>query len=393
MCRPYMSLSQNNTEGGASSHHSNAGGGASSRHDNAAGDEASSSRHMSNTESGALSSPHHYVNVEGGAASSHHDHVSAEGGASSHRHDHSNAEGGASSSSPTHKNQRLRVIRHSYEEVDIDLPDPTAAAATREGAASGHSYEEVDFNYENGVGLGGVASASSSEVRVQHQQGPARINSLSHTIRRLRMCGWYWGDISSEQAREVLRRAQNGSFILRDSSDACHLFTLSLKASNIIVSVRVAFSRGLFKLDSWNQEDSPSFSSVVDMIEYYLEDESHEFYVELPNMGEFPVCLKHPIWKEVPELQHLCRTTVVKYCRTSDKLRLLPLPPHLIRYVLEFSPEDSTGDGDSGRGRGGGVADGEWEEETEEDEEEGSRGNEDSSPTVVMERYPVETTA
>ena len=176
---------------------------------------------------------------------------------------------------------------------------------------------------------------------------PSRIN-LSHTIRRLRMCGWYWGDITSNQAKAVLRNAQNGSFILRDSTDACHLFTLSLKANNIVVSVRVAFSRGMFKLDSWNQKDGPSFNSVVDMIEYYSEDgKQHEFYVELPKVGEFSVCLKHPIWKSVPSLQHQCRYDIVKCCRTSHKLRLLPLPPHLVRYLLDFSPEDPCENRDS----------------------------------------------
>ena len=256
-------------------------------------------------------------------------------------------------------NERHRK-RHSYEEVDVDWPAALLVATTEDnklasdddkiadnGTEDGntqqqrHSYEDVDFNHSEANEPGADAGHLHITARAQ---APVRIN-LSHTIRRLRMCGWYWGDISSEQAKEILKRTQNGSFILRDSSDACHLFTLSLKANNIIVSVRVAFSRGMFKLDSWNQEDSPSFSSVVDMIEYYLEDETHQFYVELPNYGEFAVCLKHPIWKEVPDLQHLCRTTVVKYCRTSDKLRLLPLPPHLIRYVLEFSPEDENGNG------------------------------------------------
>ena len=236
------------------------------------------------------------------------------------------------------RNDRTRHVRHSYEEVD--LPDQDGETLGGK-LPNSHSYEDVEF-IENGPD--GSLDTAKGDAK---GHGPVRIN-LSHTIRRLRMCGWYWGDISSEQAKEILKRSQNGSFILRDSSDACHLFTLSLKANNIIVSVRVAFSRGLFKLDSWNQEDSPSFNSVVDMIEYYLEDESHEFYVELPNIGEFPVCLKYPIWKEVPELQHMCRTTVVKYCRTSEKLSLLPLPPHLIRYVLEFSPEDSiNGDANS----------------------------------------------
>lgn len=239
----------------------------------------------------------------------------------------------------SHTHERSRYVRHSYEEVDLPSKDGDSVAEDDRKLPNSHSYEDVEF-IENGAVEASSAASLDSVKGDAKGQSPVRIN-LSHTIRRLRMCGWYWGDISSEQAKEILKRTQNGSFILRDSSDACHLFTLSLKANNIIVSVRVAFSRGLFKLDSWKQEDSPAFNSVVDMIEYYLEDESHEFYVELPNIGEFPVCLKHPIWKEVPELQHMCRTTVVKYCRTSEKLSLLPLPPHLIRYVLEFSPEDS----------------------------------------------------
>ena len=301
-----------------------------------------------------------------------------------------------------------RLIRHTYEEVDIDWPLggadlalPThvggAEEAGREPVADGddddsedtvsrHSYERVDFEHGISALRGGDGHHGNADLAVSERmdiaansgprggQAPARIN-LSHTIRRLRMCGWYWGDITSEQAKEVLRRAQNGSFILRDSSDACHLFTLSLKANNLIVSVRVAFSRGLFKLDSWNQEDSPSFQSVVDMIEYYLEDESHEFYVELPHIGEFPVCLKHPIWKKVPGLQHLCRTTVVKYCRTSDKLRSLPLPPHLIRYVLEFSPEDN-------------VSNNSESNSVNSDDVESN-----SPPTMCKNVYPIEPTA
>lgn len=259
---------------------------------------------------------------------------------------------------PPNLNERIRCVRrHSYEEVDLEPEVRKDDAFIDDNLSGGHSYERVDFDPNDSDTGEAVSSADHHRGDGGRGQGPMIRINLSHTIRRLRMCGWYWGDISSDQAKEILKRTQNGSFILRDSSDACHLFTLSLKANDIIVSVRVAFSRGLFKLDSWNQEDSPSFNSVVDMIEYYLEDESHEFYVELPSMGEFPVCLKHPVWKEVPGLQHLCRTTVVKYCRTSEKLGLLPLPPHLIRYVLEFSPEDNTStssDASNSNGEGNG---------------------------------------
>ena len=164
--------------------------------------------------------------------------------------------------------------------------------------------------------------------------------SLSHILKQLKMCGWYWGDFSSCEAKEVLKNAKDGSFILRDSSDACHLFTLSLKARELVVSVRVAFSRGQFKLDSYRQEDTPSFESVVDLVEYYLADRKRQFYVAVPNVGEIQVSLLHPVWKEIPSLQHLCRRGIVQACRAAIQLDHLPLPPHLIRYVKEFAPEE-----------------------------------------------------
>ena len=162
--------------------------------------------------------------------------------------------------------------------------------------------------------------------------------SLSHILRQLKMCGWYWGDLSSEEAEDILKNTQEGSFILRDSADACHLFTLSLKANNLVVSVRVAFSRGQFKLDSLRQEDSPGFENMVDLVDYYLADKKRRFYVSVPDMDEFAVSLLHPVWKEVPTLQHLCRRCVVRRCRTAEELDSLPLPPHLIRFLKEYAP-------------------------------------------------------
>lgn len=164
--------------------------------------------------------------------------------------------------------------------------------------------------------------------------------SLSHILSQLKMCGWYWGDLSSEEAEDILKNTQDGSFILRDSSDACHLFTLSLKAKNLVVSVRVAFSRGQFKLDSLRQEDSPGFENMVDLVDYYLADKSREFYVAVPDMEEFAVSLQYPVWKEVPTLQHLCRRRIVQRCRTAEQLDSLPLPLHLIRFLKEYAPVD-----------------------------------------------------
>jgi hypothetical protein len=163
--------------------------------------------------------------------------------------------------------------------------------------------------------------------------------SLQHVLRQLKLCGWYWGEMTSEEADGVLQETDNGSFILRDSNDVCHLFSLSLKAHNRVISVRVQFSRGRFKLDSSTQ-DCPSFNSVVDLVNYYLQDYCHRsFYVEVPGLGELLVTLRYPILKEALSLQELCRIVIVRQLKTPDNIDTLPLPPHVKRYLLEFFPE------------------------------------------------------
>ena len=136
-------------------------------------------------------------------------------------------------------------------------------------------------------------------------------------------------------AENILNVAQDGSFFLRDSNDACHLFTISLKAQGIIISVRIAFSKGLFKLDSITP-GLPSFFSVVDLVEYYISDPSRDFYVQVSGR-EVKVQLRHPMLKEVLSLQLMCRAQIVRYWRTPDELESLPLPAHIKRFLLDFS--------------------------------------------------------
>ena len=66
---------------------------------------------------------------------------------------------------------------------------------------------------------------------------PAPRVSLSAVLRRLKLCGWYWGELSSQEAEEILLPAGNGAFLVRDSNDACHLFTLSLKVNEKPVAI------------------------------------------------------------------------------------------------------------------------------------------------------------
>ena len=106
----------------------------------------------------------------------------------------------------------------------------------------------------------------------------------------------------------------------------------------MVISVRVAFSRGLFRLDSSNLSMCPYFTSVVDLVEYYLADENRYFYVDVPEIGELLVRLCHPVLKEVASLQHLCRMELARQWRSKEEITALPLPPHLKHYLLEFCP-------------------------------------------------------
>ena len=159
---------------------------------------------------------------------------------------------------------------------------------------------------------------------------------MSDILNKLKYCCWYWGEISQAEAESLLQSSRDGSFILRDSNDACHLFTISLKAGDMVISVRVTLSKGLFKLDASTQ-DLPSFFSVVDLVEYYISDTSKYFYVQVNGYGEVRVHLRHPIIKEVSSLQHICRVEIVRNWKSPDELESLPLPPHLKRYLSEFS--------------------------------------------------------
>lgn len=171
-----------------------------------------------------------------------------------------------------------------------------------------------------------------------HSYPPAKRVSLADVLRTMKLSGWYWEELPGENAIELLKDKSNGTFLLRDSYDDCHLFTLSVKSVEAVkcveavVNVRVIFCRGYFKLDSAFQ-DTPLFPSVVDLVDHYLADEQRTFEVAVPNMGNFAVALRRPLYKNVLSLQHICRRTIVQ---TADNIEALPLPPHLIDYLLDY---------------------------------------------------------
>ena len=126
--------------------------------------------------------------------------------------------------------------------------------------------------------------------------------------------------------------------MLRDSTDACHLFTLCVKTSNGVQNIRVSFSRGNFKLDSIFP-DLPGFHTVVELIEYYRNGKNKDFVITTDDNEEETVTLRNPLWHVVPSLQHLSRLAVLRRIHYKPyQCPDLPLPQNLKDYLTDYWP-------------------------------------------------------
>lgn len=168
-------------------------------------------------------------------------------------------------------------------------------------------------------------------------------NGLSEVLARLRVCGWYWGPISNLEATRKLKSTPCGTFLLRDSSDSRHLFTLSVRTANGMTSVRLLFKRGRFALDSVeaNCEMTPNFDCVLKLIYYYVRvsnnGDGRSVFAKLDNdeADDTPLVLRKPLFAEVPTLKHLCRR-VINTSQAPEEVIHMNLPLALENYLLKY---------------------------------------------------------
>ena len=198
-----------------------------------------------------------------------------------------------------------------------------------------HSYVEIDM--ENPGVVAPVTHRQPSTGKTRSQNSRLRM-SIADVLRNLKDSGWYWGEVSKEEAHVMLENTALGTFLLRDSTDACHLFTLCVRTMTGVQNIRVIFSRGNFKLDSVFP-DLSAFHSVVGLVEYYLDGSNKEFCITTDDNEEETVVLRCPLWHEVPSLQHLCRQSLLRRVHYDPGMAAsLPLPEVLKGYLLDYCP-------------------------------------------------------
>ena len=133
---------------------------------------------------------------------------------------------------------------------------------------------------------------------------------LNSVLRALQQSGFYWGAITAVQANFLLRDQAVGKFLIRDSWDPKHLFTITLVTDNGIANVRINFSESLFSLGSLTPR-TPRFDCVVKMIVYYMlsTELAQRANGQSRTMGQ-KFFLLSPFYKGISSLQHLCRKTL-----------------------------------------------------------------------------------
>ncbi|XP_078698321.1 suppressor of cytokine signaling 2-like [Branchiostoma floridae x Branchiostoma belcheri] len=185
-----------------------------------------------------------------------------------------------------------------------------------------------------------AGSASKGVVVAKPRSSYFDLRRLANTIATLEDCGWYWGALTAGQSKAVLRTKEDGTFLVRDSENSAHLFSLSVKTPRGPTSVRIQYTEdGKFRLDSDKKSDTPEFDCVVTLVDYYVkqsaEENAQHFWLEPNGRREVPVKLSRPLRGKVSPLQHLCRTVIHK--QTSEgELNKLPLPKPLKSFLTEY---------------------------------------------------------
>ncbi|XP_078683289.1 suppressor of cytokine signaling 3-like [Branchiostoma floridae x Branchiostoma belcheri] len=182
-----------------------------------------------------------------------------------------------------------------------------------------------------------MAEGGTGELRTRNSD----IDILTGTLSALEVSGWYWASVGRQEAAALLDGTEEGTFLVRDSADPGHLFSVSLKTARRVASARIVYSEdGTFGLDSVeNPRDSPRFDCVVKLLDFYMResssrDSAKHCWVE-PCGTRFPIKLSRPLECKVCDLKHLCRRAIHALAR-EGRLGDLPLPEDLKAYLMAY---------------------------------------------------------
>ncbi len=175
-------------------------------------------------------------------------------------------------------------------------------------------------------------------------------------LRKLQESGFYWGAVGGREASSMLRSEPPGTFLIRDSSDHHHFFTLSVQTVRGTKNLRIHSEGGGFFLqpDPQSTQEPPQFDCVLKLIAHYMgkgpdagrsrdgasggnsgqaEMKARSIYLIQTSGERIPLELRRPLLTSLSSLQHMCRRTLNnRGLGGSERVEQLP---HTLRDFLE----------------------------------------------------------
>ena len=138
--------------------------------------------------------------------------------------------------------------------------------------------------------------------------------------------GYYWGKMDRYEAEKLLENKPEGTFLLRDSAQDDHLFSVSFRRFDRSLHARIEQWNDRFSFDS-HDPGVYSCTTVSGLIEHY-KDPAHCMF--------FEPMLTIPLHRNFPfSLQHLARATLCPLL-TYDSINQLNLPKRIRSFLKEY---------------------------------------------------------
>ncbi|KAA0705182.1 Suppressor of cytokine signaling 3 [Triplophysa tibetana] len=196
----------------------------------------------------------------------------------------------------------------------------------------------------DGAMSSGLFDSSLQPHRFKTFSSNLQFHMIQHAVVKLQESGFYWGSISGKEANHMLSAETSGTFLLRDSSDNRHFFTLSVKTDSGTKNLRVQCDNKSFHLqtDSKSSQSAPRFDCVLKLVHHYMPSSrsalaigNHRGVYYIYSGGEkIPLELFRPLTCTLSSLQHLCRKTVNGHVDVSSKRE--QLPQQLKEFLQEY---------------------------------------------------------
>lgn len=199
----------------------------------------------------------------------------------------------------------------------------------------------VTFGGRNPLAMSGVTppeGRAQGSTFTPHHFKPFRSHAhyqqVMCALRKLQESGFYFGAVGGREASSMLRSEPPGTFLIRDSSDHHHFFTLSVQTARGTKNLRIHSEGGGFFLqpDSQNTQELPQFDCVLKLVAHYMgkgpdaarsregarggnaggeaEMKGRSVYLIHTGGERIPLELRRPLSTSPSSLQHICRRTL-----------------------------------------------------------------------------------